>query len=384
MRTSRSSTGKVRLARLALVAVLVGGLASCGSSAGESDESGQESDLAPTKVGTRDEFVSIKEFCPDEPMTLAYADGFGGNGWRKIVRREFETEAGQCPNVKTTYTDGQGDAQRAISNVQGLIAQKVDAIVTFPDAGPAMLPAYRQAVRAGIPVVPWAVGTSFPGKAGKDWSVIVTENSEASGEVYGDWLGKALDGKGNYIVLGGQPGSPTAQAIFEGAKKTIEEKYPDMKLLIDRAVDTNYDEAYTQKAVAGLLAKYPKIDGIVSGCGNCNIGALTAFEQANRPLPAITGDDNNGQGCLFKRLKPTSDTLEMSNVSGRTWLVRAATRKALAAAQGMDDTEPSIVNLELTEDSLNPDLPVQCAEDVSPQAVLSTDLPREEVKALLR
>jgi ribose transport system substrate-binding protein len=214
--------------------------------------------------------------------------------------------------------------------------------------------------------------------------VIVTENSEASGEVYGDWLGKALNGKGNYIVLGGQPGSPTAQAIFEGAKKTIEEKYPDMKLLIDRAVDTNYDEAFTQKAVAGLLAKYPKIDGIISGCGNCNIGALTAFEQANRPLPAITGDDNNGQGCLFKRLKQNSDTLEMSNVSGRTWLVRAATRKALAAAQGMDDTEPSIVNLELTEDSLNPDLPVQCAEDVSPQAVLSTDLPREEVKALLR
>jgi ribose transport system substrate-binding protein len=361
-------------------------LVACGESASESggDDNGdaKQANLAPGKEGSRDDFVSIKQFCPDKEMTVAYADGFGGNGWRKIVRREFESELAQCPNVKTLYTDGQGDPQKAISNVQGLIAQGVDAIVTFPDAGPAMLPVYRQAVRAGIPVVPWAVGTSFPGEPGKDWTVVETENSEYSGKVYGEWLAKALDGKGNYIILGGQPGSPTAKAIFEGAKKALEE-FPDMKLLVDRNIDTNYDEAFTQKAVAGVLAKYPDIDGVISGCGNCLPGAISAFQQANRKLPAFTGDDNNGLGCDFQRLKPSNPSLELANTSGRTWLVRAATRKALAAAQGMDDTEPSVVNLEIVEDSLNPDLPIQCDKSLSPGAVLSTDVPRDQLKELL-
>lgn len=382
--TSRGAPrGGLRMRILVLLGIIaLGGaaIAGCGESASDSnaDSSGGDIDLAADKVGSKSEFASMEDFCPDEPMTIAYADGFGGNGWRQIVRAEFEDEASKCDNIETIYTDGQGDAQRAISNVQGLVAQGVDAIVTFPDAGPAMLPAYRAAVSAGIPVVPWAVGTSFPGEAGRDWTVISTENSEASGEVYGEWLAEALDGEGKYIILGGQPGSPTAEAIFEGAKKVLDE-YPGMELLVDRNIDTNYDEAYTQRAVAGVLAQHPDIDGIISGCGNCLPGAIRAFQQAGRPLPAMTGDDNNGLGCTFDRLADENPSLQLANVSGRTWLVRNATRKAVAAAQGESNTEPSIVNLELVEDSTNPDMPVECEPDLSTGAVLSTDLTREQL-----
>jgi ribose transport system substrate-binding protein len=378
----------MRRAQLATaLALLIGGAAigaGCGSSVSDSSGStgNKKVDLAPTKEGSREDFVSIKEFCPNKPMTIAYADGFGGNGWRKIVKAEFEAEAKQCPNVKTVYTDGQGDPQKAISNVQGLIAQKVDAIVTFPDAGPAMLPVYRQAVRAGIPVVPWAVGTSFPGKAGKDWTVVETENSRNSGKVYAAWLAETLKGKGNYVILGGQPGSPTAKAIFEGAKEEMA-KHPGMKLLVDHNIDTNYDEAFTQKAMAGIVAKYPDIDGVISGCGNCLPGAIRAFQQANRKLPAFTGDDNNGLGCTYQRLKPSNPSLKLANTSGRTWLVRAATRKAMAAATGKDDTEPSIVNLDIVEDSENPKLKIECDPKLPPGAVLSTEIPRAQLAQLL-
>jgi ribose transport system substrate-binding protein len=377
-----SGTGTWVAVALAIGGALAAGCGSASDSAQPTAAGEKKVDLAPGKEGTREQFISIKQLCPDKPMTIAYADGFGGNGWRKIVKAEFESEAKQCPNVKTVYTDGQGDPQKAISNVQGLIAQKVDAIVTFPDAGSAMLPAYRQAVRAGIPVVPWAVGTSFPGTAGKDWTVIETENSKSSGTVYAAWLAKALHGKGNYVILGGQPGSPTAKAIFEGAKEEMA-KHPGMKLLVNHNIDTNYDEAFTQKAMAGVVAKYPKIDGVISGCGNCLPGAIRAFRQANRKLPAFTGDDNNGLGCDYSKLKPSNPSLQLANTSGRTWLVRAATRKAIAAAQGKSDTEPSVVNLEIVEDSMDPNLEIQCDKTLPPGAVLSTDIPRPQLRQLL-
>ena len=48
-------------------------------------------------------------------------------------------EASQCPNVTGwDHTDGQGNTQKAISDLSGLAARGVNAIVVFPDAGPAL------------------------------------------------------------------------------------------------------------------------------------------------------------------------------------------------------------------------------------------------------
>ena len=35
----------------------------------------------------------------------------------------------------STYADGQGNTQKAISDIQGMVAKGVNAIVVFPDAG---------------------------------------------------------------------------------------------------------------------------------------------------------------------------------------------------------------------------------------------------------
>ena len=42
--------------------------------------------------------------------------------------------------TKYVYTNGQGNTQKAISDIHSLVAQGVTAIVDFPDAGKAMLP----------------------------------------------------------------------------------------------------------------------------------------------------------------------------------------------------------------------------------------------------
>ena len=60
------------------------------------------------------------------------------------------------------YADGQGDTQKAISDIQSMVASGVDAIVVFPDAGEAILPALRSAYEQGV------VTVSLPGGPRRD------------------------------------------------------------------------------------------------------------------------------------------------------------------------------------------------------------------------
>lgn len=67
-------------------------------------------DVAPTKVGSVAEMADMSAFCGTKPIKVAVSDGRGGNGWRKIVRAEFEDEAAKCKNItETRYTDGQSN-----------------------------------------------------------------------------------------------------------------------------------------------------------------------------------------------------------------------------------------------------------------------------------
>ena len=49
-------------------------------------------DVAPDKTGTMAELQDMTTFCGTKPMKVALSDGWGENGWRKIVRAEFVTK----------------------------------------------------------------------------------------------------------------------------------------------------------------------------------------------------------------------------------------------------------------------------------------------------
>ena len=100
----------------------------------------------------------VPSWCGPKKITLGLTDGFGGNSWRLVTTAAGKDEAAKCPSVtEVLYADGQGDTQKSISDIQGMVAKGVDALVVFPDAGEAMLPALRSAFQAGVVTVPYRV-----------------------------------------------------------------------------------------------------------------------------------------------------------------------------------------------------------------------------------
>ena len=64
---------------------------------------------------------------------------------------------------------------------------------------------------------------------------------------------------------------------------------------------TNWDPALSQKVLSADIAKYPKIDVIVSDFGPSLVGALPEFTKSGRKIPALATSDGNVLGCFWKK-----------------------------------------------------------------------------------
>ena len=341
-------------------------------------------DMAATKVGTPADMMDIKQFCGTKKVKVALSDGWGDNSWRKIVKAEFEDEASKCPNItETRYTNGEGKPEKQIADIQGLIAQKFDIILLYPDGGEAILKVMKQATQAGIAVVPYDLGEAFPGKRGVDYLDVTTESQVGIGRVLAEWTVKQK-AKGNVIVLGGTPGNPTTAAEVTGWKPVFDKA--GWTVLEGGPVDTNWDPAEAQKKMAGLIAKYPQIDAVLSDYGLGSMGALRAFVAANRPIPLWPSQDANELGCFWEDHHAANPDFQLATFSARTWITREALRKAMAAVNGMNEPEPSILNLPVIEDSTSKDpaLKVRCDRNLPPDAILSSMLPQDKLAALFK
>jgi ribose transport system substrate-binding protein len=339
------------------------------------------------RVGTTADLLPIDEFCGTEPVKVGIADGFGGNSWRKITRAEAEDEASKCPNItEVLYLDGQNDPQKQISDLQSLVAQDFKVIIGFADAGAAMVPAYRDAFEAGVSIVPY-IAPPVGGVPGQDFTDLVAEDVDGYGQALAQWTVDAMGGEGNLVMLGGTPGNGYSDAVYQGVKKIAAEN-PGIKLLNldlgDAYVITNWEPGKTQEVVAGLLTQFDTIDGIVSDYGGGSVGGIRAFQAANRPIPPWSANDSNEFACLWVNRDADEEKYQIATISSRNWISRVALRRALANHWGIQNPEPQIIQLPLSEDSLSDDpaLAPKCDESLPPDAILSSQLTPDQLKEL--
>ena len=130
-------------------------------------------------------------------------DGLGqGRGRQVPERHEF------------TYADGQGDTQKAISDIKGLVAKGVNALVVFPDAGNADAARAAQAYKAGVVTVPYRVDPG--GKDGMDYDEWVGADFAHDGKNWANWIKQNLPDGGNILFLSGPAGQQPGHRRVQG------------------------------------------------------------------------------------------------------------------------------------------------------------------------
>jgi len=253
-------------------------------------------------------------------ITLAEADGFGDNTWRKFSKMDVILQALTYPEVgKFIYTNAHGDLSQFQSAIRTLTAQGAKAVVAYNDFGPAAYPAFTAAQRAGVHL------STFVGPAdGAPTSAITTRVQPdicEAGKVMGTVTKQAV-GNAPIAYFTGTPGNPEDTGWQKCASQ--QGLNPTFK------ADTNWTPAGAQKAASALIASGKSVKAILYSYSNPVPNIVTAFQKAGMPTPAIiTWTTDNGTLC---QLKQHPYTLYLTNALN--WAARVSVTAMVKATEG--------------------------------------------------
>lgn len=150
-----------------------------------------------------------------------------------------------------------GDPSQQIAIMENLISQKVDAICVVPNDPKALIPTIKKARDAGIKVVTHEA----PDIADSVDLDVEAFRSEDFGRLYGDFLGEAMGGKGQYAGFVGGLTMTTHMAWYNAAVDQIKTKYPEMENISSEPYEdkNSLDQAYSR--TVEILKAYPDIKG---------------------------------------------------------------------------------------------------------------------------
>lgn len=385
---TRKRNGVILVAGVGVAALA---LAACGSSTtSESSAAPAESSPAPAESSAAPAESSaapasdVPSWCGPNEITLGFADGFGGNSWRLVTTESGRREAALCPSVKELiYTDGQGDLQKSISDIQGMVAKGVNALVVFPDASEAILPTLKEAFDAGVVTVPYRV---FPGGTdGVDYTKYIGLDPLADGNNYAEFFKKALPDGGNILILSGPKGNSQGINMSEALQANLNKEGGKYTFIGELPFEvTNWDPSLSQQVLTAAIAKYPQIDGVASDFGPSLVGALPEFTKAGKPIPALATSDGNVLGCFWQEQEAAGNGFPMLTVQTGNDHARTAIRYAIAVATGGEVPATAEHVHQVFEDSLDPSKPVQCRDDLPGDVYLSAQLSGDEQAALMQ
>ena len=338
---------------------------------------------ATTDPGTDAAAGDRPDWCGPTEITMGLTDGFGGNNWRLVTTASAQDEIAKCSSVtELLYADGQGDTTKAISDINAMVAKGVKALVVFPDAGPAILPALRDAYAAGVVTVPYRVDAG--GVAGTDFNLWVGGDFVTDGKNWGEWVKANFPDGANILFLSGPAGNSQGVDERTGFESVLtDSKY---KYIGEKPFEvTNWDPAKTQQVLTAAIAKYPKIDVIVSDFGPSLVGALPEFTKSGRSIPSLVTSDGNVLGCFFKDNVDANADFKLMTVATGNDNVRLAIQQAVARATGGTEPTETQFKAPMFEDSVSmtPN-DVQCDTSISGDLYLSAQMSGADQQKLLK
>jgi ribose transport system substrate-binding protein len=308
-------------------------------------------------------------------LTVAYADGFGENVWRQVTKMEFIEQALTYPSIKKIiYTSATGDATKAVSDMRAYIAQKVDVIVIFADAGPALLPTVKEASEAGILVV-LHNGTYVGGKPGKDFLTSIAENICNLGTDFVKIVAENSKKDPTTIVeLGGTPGNPLSAGWQKCSEQEIA-KHANLKLL--GKADTNWTQEGTFKAMSGFLAQHGSVDAVLYEYADGFRGGVRAYEAANKKPDVIVTLRTDEMGIICDWEKANDPNFKIFYSNGQNDQARFALTAAIMKKEGKD--VPPAVDVPF---KMHPVIKGQCNPAIPETASLNTLVDNDMMKEM--
>jgi len=163
--------------------------------------------------------------------------------------------------------------------VDDALAKAPDVFVFDPVDDKAMVPAIEKINAAKIPVI-----DITDRSAGGTITSYVLPDDHALGLETARYLFKALEGKGNVVILEGIPSAFTSVERLRGFNDALKE-FPNVKLLATKS--GNYQRKPAQDAMEAWIKQFPQIDGVLAANDSMAAAAVETLEKRGRKAQVI-------------------------------------------------------------------------------------------------
>ncbi|KWA03303.1 sugar ABC transporter substrate-binding protein [Burkholderia territorii] len=234
-------------------------------------------------------------------MPLAHAEKIGvtmasfDDTFLTILRNSIG-DAATKDGATVQIEDGGNDVGKQLSQVQNMIAQKVDAIIVNAvdtDATPKIT---KMVTAAKIPLV-------YVNRKPVDFDklpagvAVVASDEKQSGTLQARQVCKLLGGKGDILVLMGELSNESARARTKDIEDVIATKDCSGMKIVDKR-EGKWSRTQGQDITMNWLSSGTKFDAIVSNNDEMAIGAINALKAARKltPKTIVAGIDATPDG----------------------------------------------------------------------------------------
>ncbi len=167
--------------------------------------------------------------------------------------------------------ENETDREKQIQVVEDAINKNAAAIVLGPNDFTALARPVENISALGTPciIIDSAVDT-------EKYDAFVGTDNIAGGADAARVLGKALNGKGNLLLIRFVQNSASTDARAKGFVDTVEKEFPGLKILSEQYTQGTVEDA-RQKTV-DLLTRYPEVDGIFAVNQPTSVGTYKAIQ----------------------------------------------------------------------------------------------------------
>ncbi len=211
--------------------------------------------------------------------------------WLTFVRDSMTKWAQGHKDVDLTIVDAKNDTAKQVGQVENFLAQKMDAIVILPVDTAATGPMTKAVTAAKVPLV---YVNRKPDNLPKGVLYCGSDSIDA-GQFVGEEVAKAINGKGNVVILMGELQNEAAIKRTEGVKKVLA-KYPDIKII--REQTGNWQRTEGRTIMENWLASGDKIDAVASNNDEMALGAIMAIKAANKLGKIYVGGTDGSPDAL--------------------------------------------------------------------------------------
>lgn len=218
---------------------------------------GEKPEAASSVKLTDEELAKIKEMHAKAAIVMHYA----GNDWSQAQIEGLKAQFATMGIEVVAVTDAGFKPDKQVSDLETVMAQKPNIIVSIPTDPVATAAAYKAASDAGAKLV-FMDNVPKGFVAGKDYVSSVSADNYGNGVATAHLLAQALGGKGDVGLIFHAADFFVTKQRYDAVKKTLAENYPDIHVVAEQGIGGPDFSGDAEKAAGALLVANPSIKGI--------------------------------------------------------------------------------------------------------------------------